>query len=93
MIEFTDWAREIIGKAHSAARRLNPQAQIRLARAGSGVQAVLVEQPEPDDQRVAVGDVEIYVESGVEGLIDIEEPHDRIVLKPAGSPHNVRLPH
>lgn len=93
MLEFTDWAREILGKASEAARRLNPDARVRLARAGAGVQPLLAEEPRPGDEEISLGSATIWVEAGLDGLIDIEEPHDRIVLKPAGSPHNVREPH
>jgi hypothetical protein len=92
-IEFTEWAIEIIGKADVAARRLNPDARVRLARAGSGVQALLTDGPDRGDTEVTVGDAVIFIQDGVVGLIDIEEPHDRIVLKPAGSTPNVREPH
>jgi hypothetical protein len=93
MLEFTDWAKEILRKADEAARRLNPDARIRLAVTGQVMQAQLAEQPAPGDRTVEVNGVAVLVEEGISGLVDIEEPHDRIVLKPAGSPHNVREPH
>ena len=93
MLEFTDWAKDIIRRADEAARRLNPSARIRLAMTGQGMQALLTEQPLAGDRTVEVNGVTVLVEEGLSGLIDIEEPHDRIVLKPAGSAHNVREPH
>ena len=90
MIEITDWAREILGKSQLAARRFNPDARIRLTGTPGGVQAVLTDAPLPSDQTVAVGEMTLYVEAGLDGLVDIEEPHDRLVLKPLGSKHNVR---
>jgi hypothetical protein len=33
------------------------------------------------------------VQAGLEGLIDIEEPHDRVVHRPAGSTPNDRSAH
>ena len=93
MLEFTDWAKEILRKADEAARRLNPDARIRLAVTAQGMQAQLAEVPSPGDRTVEVNGVALLVEEGVAGLVDIEEPHDRIVLKPSGSPHNVREPH
>jgi hypothetical protein len=92
-IEFTDWAREILEKSDQAARRFNPDAKIRLARVGDVVQALLTDEPKPEDQRVEVGPATVYVEAGLEGLVDVEEPHDRLVLKPTGSPHNARGEH
>jgi hypothetical protein len=93
MIEVTDWARDILTRSHHAARRFNPGATIRLARIGGQVQATLAEGPAADDHPVEIGEVTIYVESGLEGLIDVEEPHDRLVLKPSGSPPNPRGMH
>jgi hypothetical protein len=93
MIEVTEWARDILTRSHAAARRFNEEAAIRLARTSSGVEAVLAEGPEPGDQTLEIGEATVYVEAGLEGLVDVEEPHDRLVLKPPGSPHNPRGNH
>lgn len=93
MIEVTDWAADILSKAHAAARRFNPDARIRLARIDGGVQAVLAEGPRPGDQELPVGDMTLLVEVGLDGLLDVEEPHDRLVLRPAGSTPNPRGEH
>jgi hypothetical protein len=93
VIELTDWAKEILDKAQAAAGRFNPDARIRLARIGGAVQAVLTDLPQPDDQVVEFGTMTLYVERGLEGLVDVEEPHDRLVLRPAGSEPNVRGEH
>ena len=93
MLEFTDWAKEILERADSGARRLNPDARVRLVRSGGSMQAVLSDAPEVDDIVVPIGDAEIFVERDLEGLVDIEEPHDRIVLRPAGSQPNIRETH
>jgi hypothetical protein len=90
MLEFTDWAKEILAKADTAARRFNPDVKIRLTRVGGVVQAVLAEGPEPADRAVELEAMTLYVEEGLEGLVDIEEPHDRLVLRPAGSTANSR---
>ena len=92
-VEATDWARDILTRAHHAARRFNPDARIRVATTPSGVQAMLTDEPQEDDQRLADGDVEILIEAGLEGLLDVEEPHDRLVLRPAGSAPNERGDH
>ena len=93
MVEFTEWARDILTRSHQAARRFNPDANVRVARVGGAVQAVLTDDPDPGDTLVSIGEVAIYVEGGLSGLVDVEEPHDRIVLKPAGSEPNVRGEH
>jgi hypothetical protein len=93
MIEVTDWAGEILAKSQQAAARFNPDARIRLTRGPGGVQAVLTDAPLETDQMVEVGGMTLFVEAGLEGLVDIEEPHDRLVLKPAGSKPNLRGEH
>jgi hypothetical protein len=93
VIEFTDWAREILQRSEQAARRFNPDAKVRLARVGGVVQAVLTDAPDPEDRRIELGEGSVYVEAGLEGLVDIEEPHDRVVLRPAGSTPNDRGQH
>jgi hypothetical protein len=93
MIDATDWAREILSRAHSAARRFNPDATIRVARVGDQVQAMLSEESKEGDQELLLGEVTIYLEAGLEGRIDVEEPHDRLVLRPPGSAPNPRPRH
>lgn len=90
MIETTEWAREILRKAHDAARRFNPTVHIRLARAGAGIQPLLAESPEDGDEPIEIDGVTVWIAAGFDGLIDIEEPHDHIVLRPAGSVPNER---
>ena len=92
-IQLTDWAKEILQRSGEAARRFNTDAKVRLARVSGVVQATLTDVPSPDDQTVDLGGVTVYVEAGLDGLVDIEEPHDRVVLKPPGSAPNVRGEH
>jgi hypothetical protein len=93
MIEFTDWAREILQRSEQAARRFNPDAKVRLAQVGGVVQAVLTDRPAPEDRAFDLGQATVYIEEGLEGLVDVEEPHDRIVLKASGSRPNERGQH
>jgi hypothetical protein len=93
VIEVTDWAKDILTRAQEAAQRFNPDARIRVAGVGGEVQAMLAAAPDPGDREVQVGDMTVYVEEGLEGLLDVEEPHDRLVLRPLGSAPNVRGPH
>jgi hypothetical protein len=89
-IEITDWAIEILGKADAAAKRFNPEVRIRLTNQAGRVQAILSEGPEDGDVAVALPTMTLYVEHGLQGLVDVEEPHDHLVLRPAGSPPNPR---
>jgi hypothetical protein len=93
MIEFTEWATDILRRSHQAATRFNPDAKIRLARTSRGVQAVLTDEPEATDRDVPVDGFTIHVEQGLDGLVDVQEPHDQLVLRPAGSIPNVRGDH
>lgn len=93
MIEVTEWARDILGRSQAAVRRFNPATVIRLVRTPEGVEARLAEAAEPGDQEVDAGEANVFAEAGLEGVVDIEEPHDRIVLKPPGSPPNERAEH
>jgi hypothetical protein len=93
VIEFTEWAKEILTKSQQAAARFDPDAKIRLALVGGTVQAILIDDPDPTDEIVSLGGLGIFVEKGLEGLVDVEEPHDRIVLKPLGAAANVRAEH
>ena len=70
-----------------------PRSDEKTSPTPSGVQASLVHGPEPGDQEFEVGPVTLFVESGLEGLVDVEEPHDRLVLRPAGSTPNARAEH
>lgn len=93
VIDATEWARDILTRSQAAARRFNPDATIRVARVAGEVQAVLAESAADGDQELRIGDVTVYVEAGLDGRIDVEEPHDRLVLKPSGSAPNPRPEH
>jgi hypothetical protein len=93
MIEFTDWARDILRRSHQAATRFDPGVKIRLASTRDGVQAVLTDEPDPADHAVEVEGFTLFVERGLDGLVDVTEPHDRLVLRPSGSLPNVRPAH
>lgn len=90
MIEVTEWARDILGRSQEAVKRFTPDAVIRLVQTPEGVEARLADGPEESDEKVEAGGARVYAEAGLEGLVDIEEPHDRIVLKPSGSTPNKR---
>ena len=89
-LDVTEWATEILTKAHRAATRFNPDARIRVASIGGQVQAILTDEAEPGDTELALQDFSILVAQGLVGCLDIEEPHDRLVLRPAGSTPNPR---
>src|SRR2546425_4099192 len=92
-ITYTEWAVEILGRAQQAARRFDPDAKLRLARAPTGVEAALVHEPAPDDKAFDAGEATVFVEAGLQGLVDVEEPHDRPVLPPPGPTPDLRPHH
>ena len=83
MIDFTDWAVQILRRSHEAARRFNPKATVRVFRKGAGVEFALVDEPRPGDEIVERDDFTLYVEPALEGTIDVVEPHDQLVLRPS----------
>lgn len=85
MIEFTEWAADILARSDAAARRFNPDARVRLIRDGQGVRFDLVDRGEEGDQVVEHDGFTLYVEAGLEGVVDVVEPHDRLILRPPGS--------
>jgi hypothetical protein len=84
VLEFTEWATQILGRAFTAARRLNPDVCLRLRREGSGVAFALADEAGEGDRRVHGDGFELWVESGLEGTVDVVEPHDRLILRPPG---------
>lgn len=82
MIEFTDWAIDILTRTHEAARRFNPKATVRLSRKGSGVEFALTDEPHEGDRVVEREGFVLLVERDLEGIVDVVEPHDRLILRP-----------
>ena len=85
VVEFTQWALDILRRSHEAARRFNPDATVRVFREAGGVRFVLTDEHEPNDQRIERDGFVLLVEQGIEGTIDVVEPHDQLILRPAGS--------
>jgi Fe-S cluster assembly iron-binding protein IscA len=92
-LEFTEWAVEILRRTHSAARRFNPAATVRVERSGSGVAFTLTDEPHEGDELIRHDGFELWVEPGLEGTVDVVEPHDRLILRPPGDPERSVRPH
>jgi hypothetical protein len=93
VIGFTEWATEILQRTHQAARRFNPDATVRLRRSSDGVEFALTDERVDGDQLVQGDGFELLVEAGLEGTVDIVEPHDRLILRPPGDPERSVRPH
>jgi hypothetical protein len=85
-LEFTDWATEILQRTCSAARRFNPDATVRMHRGSDGVEFALTDEHHDGDQLVTGDGFELWVEAGLEGTVDVVEPHDRLILRAPGDP-------
>lgn len=93
MIAFTDWAVEILQRTWQAARRFNPDAMVRLHRSDGGIEFTLTDEPEETDERVQGDGFELLVEAGLEGTVDVVEPHDRLILRRPGDTERSVKPH
>ncbi|HEX9890935.1 MAG TPA: hypothetical protein VGB28_02610 [Actinomycetota bacterium] len=85
MIELTPRAAEILRRAHAAAARFNPEVAIRVVRRGQAVEFVLAEGAEDGDATVEGQGYQLFVQEGLEGVVAVVEPHDRLILRPPGS--------
>jgi hypothetical protein len=85
-VTFTDWATEILQRTHAAARRFNTDATVRMHRTADGVEFELTDERHDGDRLVAGDGFELWVEGGLEGTVDVVEPHDRLILRPPGDP-------
>ena len=88
MLDFTDWAIEILSRADAAARRFNPEARVRIVHdPDAGVRFELTDEAAPDD--VAIdhpSGFTILAPAELEGVVDVVEPHDRLILRAPDDP-------
>jgi len=85
MLAFTDWAIEILSRADTAARRFNPDVRVRIVRDAGSVRFELTDEPAPTDQVVEhPSGFILLAEEGLEGTVDVVEPHDQLVLRAPG---------
>jgi len=80
-LEFTEWADEILRRTHTAARRFNPEATVRLQGADRGAEFALTDERHEGDTLVRREGFDLWVESGLEGTVDVVEPHDQLILR------------
>jgi hypothetical protein len=96
VLAFTDWAIEILSRADAAARRFNPDVRVRIIREGGGsVRFELTDEADPADQIVEhPSGFTLLVQEGLEGTVDVVEPHDQLILRsPGDSERSVRTAH
>lgn len=85
-VEFTEWAVEILQRSHASARRFNRAATVRMHRSGSGVAFELTDERGEGDLLIDRDGFELLVEPGLEGTVDVVEPHDQLILRPPDDP-------
>jgi hypothetical protein len=88
VLAFTDWAIEILSRADAAARRFNPDVRVRIIRdANGGVRFELTDEADPADQVLEhPSGFTLLVQEGLEGTVDVIEPHDQLILRSPGDP-------
>ena len=86
MLDFTDWAVDILSRADKAARRFDEDARVRIVRdPDAGVRFELTDEAAPGDRLVEhPSGFTILVEEGLEGTVDVVEPHDGLILRAPG---------
>ncbi len=84
VLDVTAWATEILARSHAAARRFNTEARVRVHRGSDGVEFELTDERNDDDELVEGDGFELWVEAGLEGTVDVVEPHDQLILRPPG---------
>ena len=96
MLAFTDWAIEILARADAAARRFNPDVRVRIVReASGGVRFELTDETDPADRLVEhPSGFTLLVQEGLDGTVDVVEPHDQLILRaPGDSERSARTTH
>ncbi len=83
-IELSPRAEEILTRSYAAARRFDPGVELRLARGRGAPEVMLVHGPDPADDRIEREGFVLHVEPGLSGVLEVHEPHDRLVLVPRG---------
>jgi hypothetical protein len=88
VLAFTDWAIEILSRADAAARRFNPDVRVRVIRDGSGgVRFELTDEAGAADRVLEhPSGFTLLVQEGLEGIVDVVEPHDQLILRSPGDP-------
>lgn len=84
MLRITEEAAGVLERAYDAAVRFNPGVKIRVSRVGTRIDINFTDHPSPGDEVVIVGDIIIFVESGIAGVLDATQPHDHLTVREHG---------
>ncbi|HEU5004060.1 MAG TPA: hypothetical protein VFW71_14960 [Actinomycetota bacterium] len=83
-LQITDDAATVLERAYDAAARFNPSVKLRVSRVGPRVDVGFADHPSPGDEVVLVGDIIVFVESGITGTLDAVKPHDHLTVREHG---------
>jgi hypothetical protein len=88
MIRCSARAVELLRRSSEAARRFDPDANVRLVpETAGGVRFELAHAPTPGDEIVEhEAGFTLFVASGLSGTVDVTDPHDRLVLISGSDP-------
>jgi hypothetical protein len=81
MLTINEEAVAVLERAYDAATRFNPGVKIRVSRMGDEVHVGFADQPEEGDEVVPLGDMLVFVEAGITGTLEAQQPHDRLVVR------------
>jgi Fe-S cluster assembly iron-binding protein IscA len=81
VLRITDDAAGVLERAYDAAARFNPAIKIRVSRVGARIEVGFTDHPSPGDEVAMVGDIVVFVESGIAGTLDATQPHDRLTVR------------
>lgn len=84
MLRISEDAAGVIERAFDAAARFNPSVKIRVSRVGSRIEVGFTDHPSPGDDVAMVRDIVVFVESGITGVLDAAQPHDRLLVREEG---------
>jgi hypothetical protein len=82
VLTLTERAREALRTSLIAARRIDPEANLRIVRHEGGVRAVFVGEADPADRLVDLGEIVIGVEAGIDGVVDAGEHNELTLVTP-----------
>lgn len=81
MLQISEGAVTILERAHDAAVRFNPGVKVRVQRVGVRIEVGFADHPSPGDDVVAIGDIIVFVQSGISGVLEAIQPHDHLAVR------------
>jgi hypothetical protein len=81
-VTLTERARDALFGSLTAARRIDPEAYLRVEAHEGGIRAVFASGPDPGDRLVDVDGIMIAFDPAIEGTIDAGDHHELRVIAP-----------